>query len=338
MIDGHGDDTFRYDGKIKYNFSTNICCGVPHEGLMRHLAKEMHSAISSYPEPAPRKLEAELAEWTGVEPGAVMATSGAVDAIYLIGEMMSGARSAIIEPTFSEYASAAGRFHHVIDQLTDLDEITAAHEVVWLCNPNNPTGRVIPHGELLSKIDANPTTLFVVDQAYGLYTRKQIIAPCEAVERDNLLLLNSLTKRFSVPGLRVGYIISNPALISRLSKLRMPWAVSAPAIEGARYLVKHSDDYKIEAERLHIEALRLSDELRRIGIEVEPTDCNFILCRLPHRTASELKEHLATRHGILIRDASNFHSLSDAHFRVAVQGEAEDNLLISALHQWITQL
>ena len=335
MIEGHGDDTYRYGSEIRHNFSTNVYCGFDHSGLTAHLCS-VADCIRSYPEPAPVSVEALLARLVEVDASSVMVTNGATEAIYIIAGQCAGGRSVVIAPTFSEYGDACAMYGHDLSYAFSLDDIPAGTETVWMCNPNNPTGRVVDKRYLLEYIDLHPLVIFVIDQAYADYTLCPVISEIEAVRRSNVILLGSLTKRFAIPGLRIGYAVGNPALLSRFKSRRMPWSVNQLAIEGAKYLLGHCGEYPIDAAGLHSEALRIGDALQRIGIQVEPTDCNMLLCRLPHGTAEALKEYLVERHGILIRDASNFHGLTPGHFRVAALAPAENDLLINAIKEWIS--
>ncbi len=333
MLHGHGDDLWRYAGKVKHNFSTNIHSAFDHSPLMAQIA-ESADAILSYPEPEPVSVEKSIADLFGCNPKEVMVTNGATEAIYLIANEFSGKKSAIFAPTFREYQDACRMHGHKIVFIRSLDEIPKDSRMVWLCNPNNPTGLVFPREKLMDFIKSNTDKIFVIDQAYSDYTLLPTLSVADAIDCGNVLLLGSLTKRFAVPGLRIGYAIGNSELINRIKAWRMPWSVNGIAIESANYLIKHIDDYKIDAETLHAEALRISSELSKMGIEMLPTDCNFILCKLPHGTSVQLKEYLIDNAGILIRDASNFEGLSDRHFRVAAQSPSENDLLISHIHQW----
>lgn len=332
MIDGHGDDLFRFPGMIRHNFSSNIFSQVDHSALLAHLAA-CGTDILHYPEPRAYSLEGTLACEAGVDSRHVLVTNGATECIYMIAQMMRGRRAAIVAPAFKEYEDACALNDLSISWHSSLSgAVDASPDVVWICNPANPTGHVTPCGQLLQIISENPSTLFVVDQAYADYTLLPVLTPRQAVEYGNVILLSSLTKRFAVPGLRIGYAIG---CVDSLARYLKPWSVSSVAIVAAQYLIAHKSDYLIDAASLHSEALRLSREFRHLGIEVLPTDCNFILCRLPHATAASLKQWLVANHGILIRDASNFHGLTPAHFRIAAQSPAENQLLINALSQWI---
>ena len=111
MTEGHGDDAYRYGCDIKYNFSTNVYGGFDHSGLTAHLCN-VADCIRSYPEPVPVSVEAALASLKEVGPEAVMVTNGATEAIYIMACELAGRQSAVIAPTFSEYADACMVYSH----------------------------------------------------------------------------------------------------------------------------------------------------------------------------------------------------------------------------------
>lgn len=334
MIDGHGDDLWRYGGRVKHNFSTNIHSAFDHSPLMAHIASSA-DAILSYPEPEPVSVEKKIADLHRCRQEEVMVTNGATEAIYLIAKEFSGSNSVIVSPTFREYQDASKMHGHQIDFIHLLNEISDSHKLVWLCNPNNPTGRVIPKDVFMEIISENKDKVFVIDQAYSDYTLLPTLSAMDAVEAGNVILLGSLTKRFAVPGLRIGYAIGAKKLLDSVRRWRMPWSVNGIAVESAKYLIDNLVKYDIDAEGLHKEALRISGKLRESGIEVENTDCNFILCKLPDGTAAELKQYLMDEGGILIRDASNFEGLTERHFRVAVQTRSENDMLVDLIGQFV---
>ncbi|MDE7345511.1 MAG: aminotransferase class I/II-fold pyridoxal phosphate-dependent enzyme [Muribaculaceae bacterium] len=340
MIDGHGDDLFRYNGKVKVNFSTNIHQGVDHSGLMRHLAS-CRELLSNYPEPEPVSVEKKLSDTYGFPVDNIIVTNGATDAIYLIARKMQGARSAVVVPTFREYQDACAMFGHDVRFIRESAILEGAlsackADVVWLCNPNNPTGQVFVHEELLKIIDARPETLYVIDQAYADYSVVDVVTVQDILSRKNVIMLQSLTKQFAVPGLRIGYALASADIISGLRMMRMPWSVNSFAIEASLYLLEHRNDYHIDRYLLHKEALGISQALRCLGIECRETDCNFILCSLPEGKASELKEWLMEMYGLLIRDASNFETLDHTYFRVAAQDHESNELLIKCIEEWVS--
>lgn len=320
MINGHGDDIHAYNN-IRCNFSSNIYGGFDHEGLFEHLRRNM-CLITNYPEPSPLSLEEELAEWYDIWDTQVMVTNGATEAIYMIARAFSDRQPTIYGPTFAEYADAT---KHCRGEKT----------MRWICTPNNPTGRVMEKETLLKVILCHPDDLFVIDASYAAYTDQEILSVEEALMLRNVIMLRSMTKDYGIPGLRLGYIIASERLIERIREYRMPWSVNALAIEAGHYLLAHHHEYKIPLGLLICERRRMERELQAMGITTHRSDSHMLLCRLPHGTAAALKNHLIREHGILIRDASNFNSLTPQHFRIAVQTPEHNSLLLNALSQWI---
>lgn len=315
----HGDDTYRYKD-IRLNFSSNVYNHFNHEGLFAHLAGRM-SVVGSYPEPVPVTLERRLAERLGVPAGCVLVSNGATEAIYLIAQAFADCHHDILQPTFAEYAEAVRMY---------ADAAGEGLRMTWLCNPNNPTGDV-------RDVTYGAEGLYVIDQSYECYTTKRLLTAHEAVERGNILLLHSMTKEYGIPGLRLGYVVGAAPLIQRIRERRMPWSVGALAIEAGLYLLEHDADYVLPLDMLLAERERVAGLLAATGqIDVCPSDTHILLCRLHSSTASELKDYLAYSHGILIRDASNFTTLTPSHFRIAVQTPEENDELLSAIRRALT--
>ncbi|MBR3938279.1 MAG: aminotransferase class I/II-fold pyridoxal phosphate-dependent enzyme [Bacteroidaceae bacterium] len=335
MIKGHGDDIFSYPA-IRHNFSSNIVCRRDLDALYEHLNSCLPS-ISSYPEPDASSLAALWAASMGISAHNLCVTNGATEAIYLIAQVYRESNSQIPVPTFSEYADACRLNHHRITEVYSESGLKPAPgSLVWICNPNNPTGKVWDHAWLTEMIEANPACIFIIDQSYAPYTLEKVVDVKWAVEMPNVLLLHSMTKQFGVPGLRIGGVSGNPRLIKQLSLFRMPWSVNALAIEAGKFLLLNSDSYLIDAEALIAERERVAVKFDGIGlIEVWPSDSNMLLSRLRMGKASALKDYLAVEKGILIRDASNFTGLDEGCFRIAVQEQEADNLLIEGIKEWM---
>lgn len=334
MIEGHGDDVYRYGEKVIHNFSSNIFNSVDHSRLKEYLSSRL-DVIDGYPEPAPYTVEGIIARISGVEPYNVMVTNGAVEAIYTVANVYAGMKSAVRQPTFSEYADACIAAGQDVVSFNTIDNIPQDVDLIWICNPNNPTGELIDTAHLLEVIDSHPDLLFIIDQAYHRYTVGNVLTDIEAVSRANLILLYSLTKDYSVPGLRLGYVVACREIIERLCRRRIPWSVNALAIEAARFLLTNDGDYVFDPMPLVEESRRVATEFSAMGIESHHGETNFILCRLPKGSASQLKEYLVENHGILIRDASNFVGLTDRYFRIAAQLPDENVLLIKAITEWM---
>ena len=170
MIEGHGDDSYKFERPITANFSSNVYNRVDLSGLQAHLCSCI-SGISSYPEPEPYTLEGRLAEKYHLTAASVCVTNGATEAIYLIAQTFRGTNTAIFQPTFSEYADACRMHGHRVTSLYKLPTAEANYllppdiRMLWLCNPNNPTGTVIEKAYLKELITRNPQVCFVIDQS-----------------------------------------------------------------------------------------------------------------------------------------------------------------------------
>lgn len=338
MLNGHGDDLYRYNN-IRLNFSSNVFNHFDHEGLFCHLADKLDN-VMSYPEPSPQSLEREIAMMLDLSADEVMVTNGATEGIYLIAQTFRHAKSAILQPTFSEYADACRLHEHQITNVYDLHTMSLFNAkvstLVWLCNPNNPTGAVANKEELQKLIEQNQDTIFIIDASYAPFTDRPLLTPKEGVEYPNVLMLHSMTKEFAVPGLRIGYVSGNKTLLHQVKLQRMPWSVNQVAIDAAHYLLSHKDEYEIDLQGLLKERARMAQKLTALGvIEVWPSDSHILLCKLRIGKASALKDYLAKEHGMLIRDAANFASLDETFFRIAVQTPEEDDELLDAITEWI---
>ena len=145
-----------------------------------------------------------------------------------------------------------------------------------------------------------------------------------------------MTKRYAVPGLRLGYVTGAPHLLHRLRTNRMPWSVNQLAIEAGLHLLEHDVPNPLDVASYLQEAARLRSALEALGgLEVWATETHFMLVCLRMGRASALKDYLAGEHGILIRDASNFDGLNEHFFRIAAQSREENDRLVKAIGQWL---
>lgn len=349
MIDGHGDDLYKY-GNITANFSSNVYNEVDHSLLWEHLRGRMECMVS-YPEPQPYTLEGRIAEQCGVAQENVCVTNGATEAIYLVAQRYAGSRSVIFVPAFSEYADACAIHGHKVTGAQSLGEIerlcsTAGVDVVWICNPNNPTGIVQPKGELAALVERYPGVVFVVDQSYEFFTLKEVFTAAEGASYRNVVLFHSMTKRYAVPGVRLGYMTACGELLEQIRGMRMPWSVNAFAIETGLFLLQNDISRSTDISVLLESAALLGKRISSLGgggfFEVGETHTHYMLVEIvgelncreeKSSSAAALKEYLAKECGILIRDASNFATLGPGHFRIATQTDAQNRILIEALER-----
>ena len=323
MIEGHGDDLYRYNN-IKMNFSSNIYNGTDLSALEAYLRTRL-DVVRSYPEPSAASLERMIARECGISPDEVLVASGAVDAIYLIAQAYRHEGTChIVQPTFREYEDACRVFGY---------QEREDGALCWLCNPNNPTGDVLAAEDVLAL--AARHRLLIVDQSYEDYTMAPLLNPADVVSREDIILLHSMTKRYAVPGLRLGYVTASAQVISRLREQYRPWAINALSLEAGKWLVEQGKTAIPDLTSYLAETQRLRSMLNEIdGIETLDTQTNFFLCTIRQATAAQLKEYLAREHGILIRDASNFTGLTPHHFRIATQSPAENDALVAAIRNY----
>jgi threonine-phosphate decarboxylase len=322
------------------DFSASINPLGPPASVLAALRDQL-ALVVRYPDPECRTLTRRLARRHGLGPECVVAGNGAAELIHAVARAVRPGRAAIVEPTFTEYRRATLSCGAVIDHwLSEKTDYRPAPfhpesaEIVWLCNPNNPTGQLWPPGEVAPWVAAHPRTVFVVDEAFLSFRRDEDQhSLAAAVERlPNLIVLRSLTKLYALPGLRLGYALAPPAWAERLRGQLPPWSVNAlaqlaglVALEDELYLERTRAWFETEPERFCRQLGDLHEQL-----EALPTWANFVLLRLRHSTAEVLARRLAQRR-ILVREASDFVGLGASWVRLAVRSAPENDRLLKEL-------
>ncbi|GAF02085.1 pyridoxal phosphate-dependent aminotransferase [Saccharicrinis fermentans] len=335
MIYGHGDDLYQYD-KIHINFSSNVKPGGMDRGLKKHLENSV-SDCSSYPEPRAKELELCIEQAYHLPPGSALVTNGAVEAFYLLAAWKQGCNSLIYYPSFSEYEDACHRYNHKLEFVSNTelqDKVVYGQHLVWLCNPNNPDGKIFRPDTLQAVVEYNKGTLFVIDEAYIDFVEEDVSMIKWLSAYKNLIIIRSLTKRFVIPGLRLGYLLAAPDIVAQLEKLIIPWRINILAQKAGMYCLKEGCKDGFDLATILKESKRLQNEINKVdGFSVVFSDTTFFLVKSRWK-ASEVKSKLIDKYGILIRDASNFRGLTDEHFRVACQTPSQNNELIKAFRKW----
>ncbi len=337
MLHGHGDDIYSQNTAIKANFSSNVP-DTPNMEVLQKFWEQKLDMLTSYPEVNAESFVAMLANKYALKTSQIIATHGATEAIYLMAQAFTGKSSTIFQPTFAEYADACSVYNHKVLHLeskNDLNEVDT--QLVWLCNPNNPTGKVFNHNELLQIIDNHKDKIYIIDQTYRYFTTGETLTYQEAICRNNLVLIDSFTKRYAVPGLRLGYMVANETIIQKIIGIKPPWSVNQLAIETGKYLLSKDDLLPLDLKQLLSQTQYLQQALQKLpNIEVYPTDTHFFLCKLHGIKAQALKNILIQDYGILIRNADNFFGLDDYFIRIATQNKANNQLLIAAMKNILT--
>ena len=295
-----------------------------------------------YPDPHCRALTAAIARDENVPPDWVLCGNGAADLLFRLCYAVKPRRALVCAPTFSEYERCLSQVHcavvlHTLAEadgfaLTDsiLAQLVPGLDMLFLCQPNNPTGRLIPP-DLLARILRRAQEIgavTVVDECFLDFTEA---SSCKALlpSLDKLVVLKAFTKMYAMAGLRLGYLLcTNETLRTRIADAGACWSVSIPAQiagEAALGITNWRTDTRrlIAAERVY-----LTDMLRRLGLTVYPSDANFLLLQ----SEIPLFDALLAR-GILIRPCGNYHGLCDSHYRIAVKTHNENLRLLQAIKE-----
>jgi threonine-phosphate decarboxylase len=333
MINGHGDEI---QTELIANFSSNIWYGANNTALYQHLSALLPST-SRYPEADSHSLKVALAAQNDVEADQIIVCNGSTEAFYLIANAFSGKKSLVVVPTFAEYADACHIHKHTLYQVTreNLKEQieNLKPDLIWICNPNNPDGYCYSTVELNQLLENYPQISFVIDQAYIEFsTLKNNLIP-EIQQFKNLIVVQSLTKQYAIPGLRLGYIVSNKLTIDCIEKYKMPWSVNSLAIEAGKYITATThNDFNIK-EWLK-ESTALQQKINNLyNFEAIVSDTPFFLVNLTFGKASDLKSYLL-KQKILVRDATNFIGLEGEYIRICALSTDLNNLLLSHLKIW----
>lgn len=339
MLFGHGDDFYNSKNEVKINFSSNVWHGANLDKLKEHLMTQFDS-LTRYPEPDAATLKRLLARRFEVDEANIIVTNGSITAFYLLAQAWKGAKSAIAVPSFSEYEDACRLHGHELTffpSTIDLSELSLeGQDFCWLCNPNNPDGRLLHRSELLGLINAHPETVFIIDQAYVSFTTEEMLKPSDVKTHPNLILVQSISKAYNIPGLRIGYLIAPTTLAEAVRKFIIPWSVNALAIEASKYILIHPAQFTLPIRKWQRETTEFIYQLKKLdGVEVLPTATTFFLVRLKKGTAASLKQYLLEKYGILIRDASNFRGLDETYIRLSTQKNDENEQLLEGMKAWL---
>ena len=296
--------------------------------------------IPIYPDHDSAKLKQVLSRYVKIPKHNITIGNGATEIIYDFCRATTPNRVLIAAPTFGEYEAACmlcgarPKFFVTLNLQNDLGEFIQKipkNGVVFVCNPNNPTGELLPKKSIISIIKAakSKSSMVFVDECFIELTQTPDQSVLDVVSKfDNLFVLRSLTKSFGLAGLRLGYGIGNKNLISVLDKIKVPWSVNGlahqagiQALSDKKFLPKTRKLIKTESEFL-------LNSLSKLGLSCSDTKTNFILIKTK-QPAKALQKKLLQKN-ILIRDCSNFRGLDKHCIRIAIRARKENKKLVSA--------
>ncbi len=348
----HGGDltTFRNKyGREPLDFSASLNpFGMPE--TVRAALHQAVEAATPYPDPLCRELAAALARRLEVAEKRIFIGNGAADIIFRLVSALKPKSALIPAPSFAEYERALAtadctlRRHLLLEQdgfrLREniLPEITPGLDLLFLCQPNNPTGSLIDPG-LLRRILARTRecgAYLVVDECFLDFTdQPRAYSLVDTVSQTpGLLILGSFTKLYGIAGVRLGYTIcGDPAITERLHQAGQPWAVSTFAQAAGLAALAAEDYVRDSLAFLRAERRWLKESLRSLPLNIFGSEANYLFFYTErHRLGEELAEQ-----GILIRDCRNFPGLGPGFYRVAVKTRPDNLRLLQALHRLLAQ-
>ena len=310
--------------------------------------------VIHYPDVEAYELKQAISLRYAIQSTMITVGNGAVELLYVLCHVIKPHTALVMAPTFSEYERAAYGagakvFYYSLSAEKDFAVDIAAllcqikslqPDIVFLCNPNNPTGTLMKLEEIaaIASAAAELQSFVVVDESFLDFL---VLADwtCQSLLKNfsNIIIAHSLTKFYAVPGLRLGFALASESLTKELHASKDPWNVNSIAqCAGVAALAdvdyaERSRTYLKQEKNIFYQALLLIP-----GIKPYPPAVNYILIDISHSgfTASELRQAMIKRQ-ILIRDCSNYQGLGNAYVRLAVKCHEQNQLVIQALQSII---
>jgi len=342
VIAGHGGNIYDLARRLGcrladiVDLSSNVNPLGPPPGLSDYLSQHM-DVIKLLPEVDNQGIIQDYAGMLGVLPDHIIAGNGTTQLIYSIPRVLKVKKVLIVGPTYSDYADSC-RLQGVPFEFLlcreerefqpDIDYIEknmAGADAVFICNPNNPTGALIPAERLKRLCRRNPNVRFIVDESYLPFVIGGETESLVGCGLENVLVLLSISKIYRIPGLRVGFLVAAPVTIAAFAECMWPWSVNSLGQAAVRFLTAAGSalDTFVTETRSYLDQQRreLRQRLHSIpGLKLYPSTTSFMLIRLPEGlSATTVYLHLA-QDRILIRNCSNFQGLSDRFIRISPKG------------------
>ncbi|WP_096436822.1 threonine-phosphate decarboxylase CobD [Alteribacter populi] len=331
------------------DFSANLNPLGPPSWLKEELTAH-YDTITQYPDPTYSRSNAYIADHEKVDESELLLTNGGAEAIFLVAKYFEGGKALIVHPTFSEYERACTHYHIETEDiffedkqqfqlpLQIIEEKLLKTDVLFLCRPNNPTGTVVDEKnmQVLLTEALKAGTFIVVDEAFADFLQPSHSTLTPWLDSyPNLILLRSLTKMYTIPGLRLGYIIGSKSVIKALKGEQMPWSINSLADAIVPRLL---DDHQfVENTRRWLDGQSqfVKSTLTAMGFYISPSEVNFYLLQdnqHPKQTA-KLFQYLF-HHGMLTRHTHNFKGLDGDFLRVAIRSAEENEQILQVLKKW----
>ena len=341
----HGGDWAGYRAEFgcdALDFSANVSpLGLP-AGVAAAITNALPTA-DRYPDPLCRELRAALAGAEGVPADWILCGNGAADLIFRLALAVRPRRALLPAPTFAEYEAALQTVGCAVQRVflreenefavTEefVDAVTPETDIVFLCQPNNPTGQVTPPAlvERLVRRCAECGAVLVVDECFldflpdrDAWTAKQLLR-----DAPQLVILKAFTKLYAMAGVRLGYALcGDAALLEKMRGAGQPWAVSSLA-QAAGLAALQETAYADAVRALIAEQRpRMAAGLRALGLRVMDGQANYLLFRATPDFGEKLR-----RRGAVVRSCANYPGLDAAWYRTAVRTAEENTRLLQIM-------
>jgi len=324
------------------DFSANINPLGPPEWV-RPLMSRTIASLTHYPDPDCAALIKAISARYGVTEDEVIAGNGSTEILYIIPRSLPVSRAVVTVPAYSDYARASELAGLTVEKIImkeedglrpDLKFIESrlkGNDLIFIGQPNNPTGLLCSADVLRDMALRNASVTFVIDEAFADFV--------EGMDRltgrrpPNVIVLLSFTKFFAIPGLRLGCLVADPAIISRIRTMMPPWSVNTLAQAVGEKAMGDKEYARKTKAYCQTERKLLTEKLQSMpGLYVYPGEANYLMVRIDRKglSAAALAQKLLPM-GIAIRVCENFDGLDARFFRVAVRTAEENELLCNKL-------
>ena len=353
MIHGHGGNIYEVARRFNcrpseiLDMSSNINPLGPPPGLLDYLKANL-DAITRLPQVDAGLTVERFAGFIGVDPDRLLAGNGTTQFIYTLPRMLGTRKALIVGPTYADYGDACrilgipyrlqladecGKFTPNVERI---DQALDPVDTVFICNPNNPTGSLIPAASLRKLCRRHPEKHFIIDESYLDFVPSAENQTMVNSGLDNVIVLLSVSKIFKIPGLRTGFIAASNNRIDQFRSHLLPWNINSLAQLAIEYIADHGDliqsfidgtcHYLTDQREQFHQAMRPADRF-----ELFSSQTSFLLIKLREGlSANDVWQRLA-QEKILIRRCGNFEGLTDEFIRISLKSAADNRLLASRL-------
>ena len=344
----HGGDVYKYDHCLDFSANCNPL-GTPQS--VKQAIIDSVEDLSDYPRVGCGPLKEAIADYEHTKKEYLICGNGAADLIFSLSRALNPKKALLPAPTFAEYEQALVSVGCEISRYylkeendfciqKDYPDVLKREkpDIIFLCNPNNPTGNLIPEDILVNILDIcrDRNIVVVADECFLRFNPQYEIISCKRFldDYDNLVIINAFTKFYAMAGIRLGYMMSaNTGLINRVSLQLPEWNVSSVAQRAGIAAFADKDYEKYTHELIQRERQFLFNELSDMKCIVYPSQADYLTFRLPQSKAGCMIQEELLKHGILIRSCGSYHNMPADCYRIAVKQHADNEVLINNMRQ-----